>query len=150
MSRWSAQGRLGPYTLAALIWRADGRCTWCGAAVSPRFYAIDHVTPRALGGGDEPRNLVLACAGCNAARGAERRVTPALRARIEAAGRTPAQAWGSVRRQTAIPVGRGTRANRKARRLAREWFGAAIEKDLGFSRAWKARGGPRQDVEAPF
>ncbi|WP_437671499.1 HNH endonuclease [Sorangium sp. So ce131] len=139
MSRWSAITRLGPYTVAALIWRAKKLCTWCGQEVAKGRYAIDHVVPRALGGADVCTNLVLACAECNVARGDSPSVSPSLLLRIEAAGRTEAQCWEEVRRQTAIPAGRGTWANLSARVLARQWFGETIDKDLAHARAYKAR-----------
>lgn len=139
MSRWSAVARLGPYTVAALIWRANMRCTWCGVGVSKGAYGIDHLVPRALGGSDVHTNLVLACADCNSARGDDPGISPALRVRIEAAGRTEAQCWAEIERQTAIPVGRRTWANMCSRPLARRWFGRAIEKDLAIARAYKMR-----------
>lgn len=139
VSRWSAQARLGCYTLAALIWRADERCAWCALQVERTAYAIDHVVPRVLGGTDAPSNLVLSCMTCNCTRGGHGGVPPALLERIEAMGRTEAECWAEVERQIGIPVGRGTDANRAARALAAEWFGAAIEKDLRFARNYKAR-----------
>ncbi|WP_437567939.1 HNH endonuclease [Sorangium sp. So ce542] len=139
MSRWSAINRLGPYTLAALIWRAKKRCTWCGQEVAKGRYAIDHVVPRALGGADVYTNLVLACGECNVARSDSPGVPPALLARIDAAGRTEAECWDEVKRQLEIPVGRGTWANTCARILAKQWFGNAITKDLANARSYKAR-----------
>lgn len=138
-SRWSAQARLGCYTLAALIWRAAERCTWCALAVERPGYAIDHVVPRALGGDDATGNLVLSCMACNCLRGGHGGIPAALVERLEAMGRTEAECWAEVARQIAIPVGRGTDANRAARSLAEEWFGDAIEKDLRLARDYKAR-----------
>jgi len=139
MSHWSALARLGPYTVAALIWRAKQCCTWCGVRVCRGAYGIDHLIPRALGGPDVHTNLVLACTDCNSARGDDPGISPALRVRLDAAGRTEADCWAEVERQTAIPVGRGTWANLCARPLARRWFGKAIDKDLAHARAYKAR-----------
>lgn len=150
-TRWSAQVRFGTYTLAALIVRGGERCTWCGCTVEKGSYAIDHVHPRALGGSDVFTNLVLACKKCNETRGDDPGIPPALAARIAAAGRTDAEAWAEVARQTAIPVGRGTQANRDARWLAVAWFGAAMEKDKAHARAYKAKrraNTPLEDV--PF
>ncbi|MGK4001121.1 HNH endonuclease signature motif containing protein [Sorangium sp. So ce1036] len=139
LSRWSAVARLGPYTVAALIWRAKKRCTWCGQEVAKGRYAIDHVVPRALGGTDVCRNLVLACSECNVARSAAPGISPPLLARIKAAGRTEAECWDEVRRQLEIPVGRGTWANTCSRPLAKQWFGDAITQDLAHARSYKAR-----------
>lgn len=44
----------------------DGHtCRYCGAAAPDVKLTVDHVIPVALGGGDEPNNLVTACADCN-------------------------------------------------------------------------------------
>lgn len=45
----------------------DGHaCRYCGASAPDAKLTIDHVVPIALGGGDEPSNLVAACRDCNA------------------------------------------------------------------------------------
>jgi hypothetical protein len=44
--------------------RDDFTCRYCHATDAP--LTIDHVTPTALGGTDEPSNLVAACKDCNA------------------------------------------------------------------------------------
>jgi hypothetical protein len=49
------------------IFRRDGHtCRYCGASAPDVKLTIDHVVPIALGGGDDPDNLVTACAECNA------------------------------------------------------------------------------------
>ena len=45
--------------------RDDHRCRYCGATANDARLTIDHVQPIALGGSDEPANLVTACAECN-------------------------------------------------------------------------------------
>ena len=65
--------RLAPRELAL----RDGATCWlCGGGVdatahtgSPWAGSVDHVVPRARGGGDEPTNLRLAHRRCNSARG---------------------------------------------------------------------------------
>ncbi len=48
------------------ILRRDGHtCRYCGASAPDVPLRIDHVIPVALGGGDEPSNLVTACQDCN-------------------------------------------------------------------------------------
>lgn len=48
------------------VLRRDGHtCRYCGAQAPDVKLTVDHVTPTALGGKDEPGNLVTACAGCN-------------------------------------------------------------------------------------
>jgi hypothetical protein len=44
--------------------RDNHTCRYCHATDSP--LTVDHVTPTALGGSDDPTNLVAACKDCNA------------------------------------------------------------------------------------
>lgn len=46
--------------------RDDHACRYCGAAAPDAKLTVDHVVPVALGGTDEPTNLVTACQPCNA------------------------------------------------------------------------------------
>lgn len=46
--------------------RDNHTCRYCGADASTTKLTIDHVQPVALGGLDEPSNLVTACKDCNA------------------------------------------------------------------------------------
>lgn len=46
--------------------RDDHTCRYCGARAPEVTVTVDHVTPVALGGRDEPSNLVTACKDCNA------------------------------------------------------------------------------------
>lgn len=45
--------------------RDNHACRYCGATAPEARLTVDHVTPVALGGSDEPTNLVTACADCN-------------------------------------------------------------------------------------
>jgi ABC-type nitrate/sulfonate/bicarbonate transport system substrate-binding protein len=48
------------------IFRRDGhRCRYCGATPAEHELEVDHVVPTALGGSDDPSNLVTSCSGCN-------------------------------------------------------------------------------------
>ena len=49
------------------ILKRDGfRCVYCGArAADGTTLHVDHVVPRARGGGDRPENLITACDRCN-------------------------------------------------------------------------------------
>lgn len=52
------------------VLRRDGHtCRYCGAAAPDVPLTVDHVIPRALGGSDDPSNLVTACQPCNAGKG---------------------------------------------------------------------------------
>lgn len=67
--------------LAERIAARDGHaCVYCG---SRRNLHVDHLRPRRLGGGDHPRNLVLACGRCNT----RRRDMPLERWALEATAR---------------------------------------------------------------
>jgi hypothetical protein len=46
--------------------RDNHTCRYCGAAAPDATLTADHVTPVALGGTDDPSNLVTACRDCNA------------------------------------------------------------------------------------
>lgn len=49
------------------VMRRDGNaCRYCGAMAPEAKLTIDHVMPTALGGSDDPGNLVTACRDCNA------------------------------------------------------------------------------------
>lgn len=45
--------------------RDNHACRYCGASAPDAKLTVDHVTPVALGGSDDPTNLVTACADCN-------------------------------------------------------------------------------------
>lgn len=56
------------------ILRRDGHtCRYCGAQAPDAKLTVDHVVPIALGGKDDPTNLVTACTSCN---GGKSSVTP--------------------------------------------------------------------------
>lgn len=45
---------------------SDGQCHYCGTALTlDGKWHIEHKMPRALGGGNEPTNLVASCVSCN-------------------------------------------------------------------------------------
>lgn len=45
--------------------RDNHTCRYCGASAPDATLTVDHVTPVALGGSDDPSNLVAACRDCN-------------------------------------------------------------------------------------
>lgn len=45
--------------------RDNHQCRYCGASAPNVPLVVDHVVPVALGGGDDPANLVAACHDCN-------------------------------------------------------------------------------------
>lgn len=44
-------------------------CFYCGDPISRRIKTKDHVIPTALGGSNDPKNLVDACKPCNQLKG---------------------------------------------------------------------------------
>lgn len=46
--------------------RDNHTCRYCGGTAPDVVLTVDHVTPVALGGSDDPGNLVAACKDCNA------------------------------------------------------------------------------------
>lgn len=49
-----------------ILRRDNHTCRYCGASAPDATLTVDHVTPVALGGTDDPSNLVTACRDCNA------------------------------------------------------------------------------------
>lgn len=70
-----------------LFARDRNRCQYCGRSFPTSELSIDHVIPRAQGGGDTWENLVCACVRCNARKG----------------GRTPDQAGLTLKARPARP-----------------------------------------------
>lgn len=55
------------------VLRRDGHaCQYCGQAAPNVTLHVDHVIPKALGGSDNPDNLVAACRDCNAGKASTR------------------------------------------------------------------------------
>jgi hypothetical protein len=48
-----------------ILRRDNHACRYCGATAPDVKLTVDHVVPEALGGSNEPSNLVTACADCN-------------------------------------------------------------------------------------
>ncbi len=53
-----------------ILRRDNHACRYCGATAPAAALTVDHVTPVALGGSDDPGNLVAACKDCNAGKSA--------------------------------------------------------------------------------
>lgn len=55
------------------ILRRDGhKCRYCGVVADESPLVVDHVTPTALGGTDDPSNLVASCRDCNSGKAASK------------------------------------------------------------------------------
>lgn len=48
-----------------ILRRDNHACRYCGASAPDATLEVDHVVPVALGGTDDPSNLVTSCADCN-------------------------------------------------------------------------------------
>lgn len=53
-----------------ILRRDNHQCRYCGGAAPDVALTVDHVIPVALGGSDQPDNLVTACQDCNAGKSA--------------------------------------------------------------------------------
>jgi hypothetical protein len=53
-----------------ILRRDNYTCRYCGGVAPEVRITVDHVVPRALGGTDDPSNLVAACADCNGGKSA--------------------------------------------------------------------------------
>ncbi len=53
-----------------ILRRDNHTCRYCGATAPEVNLTVDHVVPVALGGSDDPSNLVTACQPCNAGKSA--------------------------------------------------------------------------------
>lgn len=79
------------------ILRRDGyRCHYCKSDGGGNPLTVDHVIPTALGGSDDPVNLVAACADCNAGKSASSPDAPVVAAVAEDAVR-----WAAAIQQAA-------------------------------------------------
>ena len=51
------------------IWaKSNGLCAHCGRRPQENEKTVDHVIPKILGGGNDPRNLMPLCRHCNSSR----------------------------------------------------------------------------------
>ena len=78
---------LSKRTRYAVLERDGYRCRYCGATAQEARLHIDHVNPVAVGGNNDPENLVTACVDCNLGKSAflPSRVIPAQWERAAAA-----------------------------------------------------------------
>lgn len=53
-----------------ILRRDNNTCRYCGQSAPDVKLTVDHVVPTALGGSDDPANLVAACKDCNAGKSA--------------------------------------------------------------------------------
>lgn len=61
-----------------ILRRDNHACRYCGASAPDVPLTVDHVVPVALGGLDDPSNLVTACRDCNAGKSSSAADSPVL------------------------------------------------------------------------
>ncbi|WP_454175358.1 HNH endonuclease [Gordonia sputi] len=69
-----------------ILRRDNHTCRYCGASAPDVTLTVDHVVPVALGGLDDPSNLVAACRDCNAGKSASAPDAPLVANIAETAG----------------------------------------------------------------
>jgi hypothetical protein len=82
--------------------RDNHTCRYCGATAPDVKLTVDHVIPQALGGTDDPGNLVTACVDCNAGKSSSNPDAPLVDEVSDAAlrwGRAVEAAAGGMLRQ---------------------------------------------------
>ena len=68
--KWQGAKWCRPSTRLAIYLRDGMACVWCGHSVEDgATLSLDHVTPHANGGTNNPTNLVTSCSRCNSSRG---------------------------------------------------------------------------------
>lgn len=117
------------------ILKRDGfKCRYCGKPAAERELRVDHVTPVALGGRDEPSNLVASCEPCNSGKSSSSPDAP-LVAGVE----DDALLW--------------SQAMKRAAEKAAEEHGTRLAYRKVFESAWTAwtyeSGGERKTFELP-
>jgi hypothetical protein len=100
-----------------ILRRDNHACRYCGGAAPDARLTVDHVVPVALGGSDEPTNLVAACADCNGGKSAMAPDAPVV-ADVQA----DALRWGRAMEEAA----RITRQAMEDRELFADAFGATV------------------------
>jgi len=104
------------------VLRRDGhRCRYCGAAAPGVMLTVDHVVPVALGGSDDPSNLIAACGPCNAGKSSSSPDAPIVAAVDDKAAR-----WANAMAQVAAE-----------RAADREWMNTILS---DFTRLWEIAG----------
>jgi hypothetical protein len=117
------------------VLQRDGHaCRYCGAKAPDVRLTVDHVVPVALGGSDDPTNLVAACVDCNAGKSS---ITPGQQLIDDV--RVDAHRWSEAMRLAANER-RWDRAQRDSDRqaFADYWDG------------WVTTGRPGPGIGKPF
>lgn len=68
----NAKGVFDARDIEKRIDQQEARCHYCGEGLDfdgPNKWQVDHFIPLSRGGSNWPSNIVVACAGCNSAKG---------------------------------------------------------------------------------
>jgi hypothetical protein len=97
--------------------RDNHACRYCGASAPDVKLTVDHVTPVALGGTDDPSNLVAACRDCNAGKSSTSPDAP-----LVADVAQKAVEWAAaIERYNAIQLGDRKKRDAYVRRFEKKW-----------------------------
>ena len=98
-----------------LYGRQRGNCVGCENHYRAKDMHVDHITPRAAGGGNDLGNLQLLCGHCNSTKGTGTMAELRKRLEAQAASRTRCLSLVLCRRQSVASVAAGSSAARRAR-----------------------------------
>lgn len=100
-----------------ILRRDNHSCRYCGEVAPTAVLTVDHVVPQALGGSDEPSNLVAACKDCNSGK-----TSTSPDSVVVDDVRTDALRWAAAVRQAAIEAQEQHSARREVfDAVARAW-----------------------------
>lgn len=119
---------LSKRTRFEVLKRDNHTCRYCGAAAPDAKLTVDHVMPVALGGSDDPSNLVAACHDCNAGKASTSPVA-AVVADVKAVD----VQWAAAMRRAAA-----MRSRARKRRL---------DYCLAFEKEWLENGGHQSAID---
>lgn len=115
-----------------ILRRDNHTCRYCGASAPDVKLTVDHVIPQALGGSDDPANLVTACEPCNS-------------------GKTSIPADAPIVANVADDALRWAAAIDRAAELAHEKYQVRLAYRGTFRQAWDDwKTGPEQDKAVPL
>lgn len=97
--------------------RDNHTCRYCGGSAPDVVLTVDHVTPVALGGTDDPSNLVAACKDCNAGKTS----TSPDAAMVEDVRQVDLKWAGALRRVAASRARQRKKAQRYVAEFDRNW-----------------------------
>ena len=97
--------------------RDNHTCRYCGASAPDAKLTVDHVTPLALGGSDDPSNLVAACQECNAGKASTTPDAPL----VEDVKAIDVQWAAAIKRAAAMVAEERRRANDYLGVFEKEW-----------------------------